>query len=330
VYKRQDEYGYSLEAARNLTITKVFKGQKDLETASFMFSEYHPNPNQPASEYEIEDYHHYNEDYFDVSKIKVGNEYLFFLKMNSETGKYDVTDYVSGAKEVAGKLEIYEKRLEELREIVENKENQLAKLTEWIVKNVEDSELREDGIRDLSESFYTMKYQEDEPIYKNQGPFVYNEGWGIFTVGVAKSLSQSQQARISSVLYPMLQEAWFAAKPQYADYGISVILGSINKSRLAVHTYNMLQSTGKEDFERKRMIMEFLTSVVEDENLSSIYYEYLDLEYKIDEEKVKTTPEAKKQVKTMLETRNTLLKNFDKRFKFMFDRNFVPLKAKEA
>lgn len=128
----------------------------------------------------------------------------------------------------------------------------------------------------------------------------------------------------------MLQEAWFAAKPQYANYGIGAILGSFNKSRLAVHAYNMLQSVGKEDFERRSMIMEFLSSIVEDSELSKTYYDYSDLEYKMKEERAKVTPEANKQLKIMLETRNTLLKNFDKRFKFMYERNFVAVKEKEA
>jgi hypothetical protein len=327
----EDEYGYTLDVDRNLLITKVFKGQKGLETVSFTFSEYHSNPNQPLPEIDAEEYYHQqDEDYFDVTKIKIGDEYLFFLKKNSETGKYDVTDYVSGAKDVAGKLDIYEKNFEELKAIAETKENQYAKLTEWIVKSIEEPETRDDGISDLAESFYGISYQDEDPNFKDKGPFVINEGYGIYTVGVAKRLTQSQKSRISSALYPMLQEAWFAPKTEYANYGISVILGSFNKSRLAVHAYNMLQSVGKQDLERKRVIMEFLTGVVEDSNFSNIYYDYLELENKIKEENLKTTPEAKKQVKTMIESRNTLLKDFDKRFKFMYERNFVPVEEKKA
>lgn len=76
----EDEYGYSLEMARNLSISKVYKGQMDLKMISFMFSEYHSNPNQPTPEYQPEDME-YQEDehYFDVSKIKLGEQYLFFL-----------------------------------------------------------------------------------------------------------------------------------------------------------------------------------------------------------------------------------------------------------
>ena len=326
-----DEYGYSLETDRNLSVVKVFKGQKDLKAVEFLFSEYHPKPNQTTSETEPEEeYAHEGEDYFDVSKIKIGGEYLFFLSKDKETGKYSVTDYVSGARDIGGKSALYEKNLSELEEISSATKNQYSLLTEWIVKSIENPETREDGIRDLSESFYGLNYQDEDPNFKGKGPFVINEGYGVYTVGVAKKLTQAQKARVSAVLYPMLQEAWFAETPQYANYGISPILGGINKSRLAVHAYNSLQIVGKDDVERKRVIMEFLTDVVADEALSKFYYDYSELETKIEEMKNADTPEAKRQLKTMTASKNVLLKDFDKRFKFMYSRHFVPVEEKKS
>ena len=119
----EDEYGYSMEADRNLSVVKVFKGQKDLKAVSFLFSEYHPKPSQTTSETESEEeYNHEAENYFDVSKIKIGGEYLFFLSKDKETGKYSVTDYVSGARDISGKSAFYEKNLGELEEISSAKE----------------------------------------------------------------------------------------------------------------------------------------------------------------------------------------------------------------
>ena len=327
----EDEYGYTLETERALSLSKIFKGQKDLKNISFTFSEYRSNPNQPAAESEVEPVmdEHMSGNYFDLSKIKIGGEYLFFLKKDAETGKYTVTDYVSGVRDASKNLSVYEKNLGELEQIASAKENQTALLTEWIVKSLENAETREDGIRDLSESFYGMSYQEEDPNFKDKGPFVVNDGYGVYTVGVAKNLNQSQKARISAVLYPMLQEAWFAATPEYANYGIAAILGGINKSRLAVHTYNSLQSTGKDDIERRKIIMQFLTDVVSDETLSKSYYDYLELEMKIEETKKETTAEAKKQLKLLTASKETMLKDFDKRFKFMHGRNFVAAVAEE-
>lgn len=328
----EDEYGYTLETQRNLSLSKIFKGQPDLKSVSFTYSQYEskpqPNAETPVqTELEAEFSEHQGENYFDLSKIKMGGEYLFFLKKNAETGEFYVTDYVSGVRDVSKNLAFYEKNFGELEKIIAAKQNQHALLTEWIVKNVENPETREDAIRDLSESFYGLNADGEDPIYKQAGPFVVNEGYGVYTVGVAKHLTQSQKARISAALYPVLQQAWFAETPQYADYGISAILGGISKQQLAIYTYNSLQSVGKDDTERRNTIMGFLVDTVNDETLSKIYYDQSEIQYKIDELKKEETPEAKQQLKTLMTTKETLSKDFDKRFKLLNGRNFAPVEV---
>ncbi len=331
----EDEYGYSLEAGRNLAISKVFKGQNDIQQVSFLFSDYvstqQPTEPETASpETTLDETEHYEpENYFDISKIKIGEHYLFFLSKDKETGEYRITDYSSGVKEVGDKLEVYDKSLTELASIAASEENRYAKLTEWIVKSIEEPITRDDGMNDLSESIYGLNNQEEQPELKDKGPFVINEDYGVYTVGVAAKLSPTQISRVSAVLYPMLQEAWFTEKPGYANYSVGVILGGFNKSRLAVYAHNSLQSVAKDDLERRTIIMEFLTTTVEDENLSKIYYEYVELEGKI-KEAAKDTPEEKKQLKIMLASKNAMLKNFDRRFKFMFERNFVKVEEPQA
>ncbi len=325
----EDEYGYSLETERKLVFTKVFKGQQDLQSVSFAYSQYVPKPGQDIPEME-EDSHNY-ENYFDMSKIKIGGEYLFFLTKNKEDGKYYVTDYMSGVKEIDKNLAFYEKNLSELEQIVSAKENQYELLTEWIVRSIENTDSREDGISDLAESFYGLTYQEEDANFKGKGPFVVTEeGYGTYTVGVAKHLTPAQKERVSAVLYPMLQEAWFAEKPEYVSYGVSAILGGINKSRLAIYAYNSLQSVGKNDFERRRIIGEFLTDSLGDEGFSNIYYAIMELETKIDEAKTVNTPQGRKQLKDLNLLRETKLKELDKRFKFLLGRNFVPVENKAA
>jgi hypothetical protein len=324
----EDEYGYTLDTERKLSILKIYKGSKDLKTVALIYPEYFANPSQTQSEDFPEEDIHEGEYDFDLSKIKIGGEYLFFLTTNKETGRVSITDYVSGVRETNGKLEFYEKSLSELEQIAAAKENQYELLTEWIVKSIEDPETRSDGIRDLSESFYGMQYQEEDPNFKGKGPFVVNDGYGIYTVGVAKRLTQSQAARISAALYPMLQEAWFAEKPQFADFGISAILGGINKPRLAVYTYNSLQAVGKDDIERRRVIMEFLVEMLSDDTLSKTYYDYSELEYQLEEAKKENTEQAKEKVKFLTESKEAHLKEFDTRFKFLYDRNFVAAKEK--
>jgi hypothetical protein len=122
----------------------------------------------------------------------------------------------------------------------------------------------------------------------------------------------------------MLQEAWFGQKPQYANYGTAAILGSFDKSRLAIYSYNMLKSVGKKDTERKEIIMGFLTDVIADTELSEIYYEYARITSETDSKKAKTPEELKAQNAL----RANILKKFDKRFEVMFNRNFKPFPEK--
>ena len=327
VKANEDEYGYSLDTERKLVFTKIFKGQTDLKSVSIPYSTYVPNPNQNTSETE-EDIHEY-EDYFDLTKIKIGGEYLFFLMRNKETGQYNVTDYVSGVRETGKNLSFLEKNLSELEQIASAKENQYELLTEWIVKSIENGESREDGIMDLAESFSGLTYYDEDEKFKGKGPFVVTEdGYGIYTVGVAKHLTPSQKQRVSAVLYPMLQEAWFAPEPKYVNYGISSILGGINKSRLALYAYNSMLSVGKGDFERRRIIGEFLADTVGDEEFSKLHYDIAELENKIDEAKTVNTPQGKKQLKALNLLRETKLKELDKRFKFLFNRNFAAVENK--
>lgn len=325
IKSNEDEYGYSLDTERKLVFTKIYKGQKDLNTISFPYSQYvsKPNPNDVvAEEYNSEDEH-----YFNLSKIKIGEEYLFFLTRNKEDKTYSVTDYVSGVKEIDKNLPVYEQNFDELTKIVAAKENQFGLLTEWIVKSIENQNTREDGISDLAESFYGMNYYEEEPQFKGKGPFVVTEeGYGIYTVGIAKHLTQAQKERVSAVLYPMLQEAWFAEKPQYVNYGIAAILGGISKSRLASHTYNLMQSVGKDDFERRRIIGEFLADSISDETLSNLHYDISEIESNIEEAKNINTPQGKKQVKDLTLQRDMKLKEFDTRFKLLLGKNFVAVK----
>lgn len=320
----EDEYGYQLESERKLVFTKIYKGNRELRTISFPYFQYvsKSENGETVEDFAGDEYH------FNLSKIQIGDEYLFFLTKNKEDGKYNVTDFVSGVKEIDKNLSLYEQNFSELEKIVAAKENQYGLLTEWIVKSIENKETREDGIGDLAESFYGLTYYDQEPQFKGKGPFVYTEdGYGIYTVGVAKHLTPAQKERVSAVLYPMLQEAWFANKPKYVDYGISAILGGINKSRLAVYTYNALQSIGKDDLERRNIVMEFLIETLGDETFANLYYSLLEIEDKISETKKSNTRQSRIALRNLNVQRETKLKQLDARYKVLQGKNFVAVKT---
>ena len=324
----ESEYNYTYETRRKLVITKIFKGPKDLKSISFAYAQYVSKTTEtPETEEVVPE----TNEYFDSSKIKIGSEYLFFMTKNKETGEYSVTDYSSGVKQIDKHLALYEKNLGELERIVAAKENQYALLTEWIVRSIENKDSRDDAISDLAESFYGLTWQEEDEKFKGKGPFVVNEeGFGTYTVGVAKRLTQSQKSRVSAVLYQALRDAWFAESPEYATHGISAILGGIDKKRLGIYAYESMHSIGKNDVERRRIIGEFLYDMSYDEVFNSLNNEVADLETQIAEAKGDNTPEGKQQLKELTLQRDAKLVELDVRFKFLLDRNFAPVENKEA
>lgn len=314
----EDEYGYTVEVERNLRILRILKGSDGLESASFRSSNYFPaNPEDMMNEGHFDSY-------FDVSQIKLGTEYLFFLTLDKETENYYITDYSSGVKDVRGNFDFYEKRILELESIIADRKNQFPRLTEWMVKLLEAEETRTDAIYDLSESFYAMEYAAEasvEPVDQ----FLTKENYYGSMAGISKNLTEAQKSRISAVLYPLLQESWFAAQPVFVDYGVSTILSRINRPRLAVFTYNILQSVDKRDFSRRNMIMSFLADSVQDEDFSQIYYDISDLENELSELLKLNDPVSKSSAKAKSAQLDKLLKDFDARFKLMHKRNFVPI-----
>lgn len=310
----EDEYGTWTELERNLTIIKTLKGRTNLKTVSYTDSDYVSKSGDSA------EYAEYDED-MDFVKVKVGEEYLFFLTKYEEGGKDSLTDYVSGVKNVEGKLDVYEKNLDELKQIFETKENQTVNLVEWIVKSLEKPEFRDDAIQDLSSSFWAMndEYTSDE----EQNLIIEEKYFNTYSPIIAENLSDSQKSRISTVLYSELQNAWFAQEAAYPNYGISPILAGIDKSQTVLYGYNMLQNVAENDSARKRVIMDFISIAIGDENMSSVYYKYIGLDEKTSPENIKEKPLTAEELKANEAAKENLLNEFNKRFELLFANNFV-------
>lgn len=321
------EYGYWLELQSTLNVVRILKGQKDLEKVSFIKHEYRSTEATTAESDELSDsYDSDYDNYVNIEDIKPGDRYLFFLTKDEEGGEnYVLTDYMSGVKDASGKLDVYEKSINELKSISESKENQTEKLAEWLVKSIEEPITRQDGISDLAESFYSMDYTEEENSEVPDEPSVLDQTFSMYSSQVSKKLTDSQKFRVSSVLYSMLQQSWFSEKPQYVPYGIATILGSFDKPQLAIYSFNMLRNIDEQDFERRKMVMSFISDVIGDEDLNSIYYAFMEIDYDLTAEDKKT----KEELKAYDVKRNTLMGNFEKRFEFMMARNFQPVTEKK-
>lgn len=326
ITKNDDEYGVEIEIQRELSITEVIKGQKGLKRLVYDDFEYQPKIVEETAEEEF--YEHFDYDGLpDAVELRPGQKYLFFFTQQGEKGDYYLTDYYSGVQEMTGQFSIVEKRLRELKTIVDNRENQLPKLTEWLVANIEEPLIRYHGVNDLAESFYSLTY--DQEAAGKTDPSVLDQNFSTYTPALARNLTGAQKYRISAVLMNVLQDSWFGVKAKRVDPNLAFMASRWDKSRLAVYGFNSMKSVGRDDFDRKLKMMDFITNVVDDESLSSIYYDYSSLSYQMDRETKKDDPKEVENLKTNIEKRKSLAEDFDKQFRLLYGRNFVSVKDGE-
>lgn len=328
----EDEYGSWVETAYDLRVIKVLKGPDGLETVLFTSHDFHPKPdeNMPATDEMVGEHEPYEDYYVDLNAIRPGDKHLYFLVKNEESGDYTLTDYASAVKDVSGKYEIYEKSINGLREISASKDNQMEMLAEWLVSSIEEPETRDDAMGDLAEAFFSLIYDEetedadvapDGTAVIKEADLKFDESFNLYSSNIAAKLTDSQKYRISTVFYQRLQEAWFAPEPEYAGFGIGVILASFDRAGIAMYAYNMYSNVDSADSERKQIIMAFLTEVVEDENLSNLYTEFVNLDYEFESEEEKTEELSK----VIAARKARLLDKFNRRFETLMAGNFGAL-----
>lgn len=321
----ETEEGFSAQVRRNLRIINTYKG-KASEQISFIKSEYRSK--ETVSENSDAEYSDYE---FELNKgvynISIGHQYLFFLTKD-EAGKMYPTDYLLGIKNVAGKLDVFERNFAELNKISASRKNKLARLTEWLVKGLEEPETLWDNSYDLNKSLSSFEQTEDteEKIEKD---FVLDQSFNIYNPAIIQSLSDSQKARISNVLINEIQKSLSGQKNRGIDYNLTNVAASWDQLNLAIYGFGALKSLENDDADKKDMLMQFLTNVVDDRELYEMYYEFSSKSYELSEYK---NQKKSLQSKEVLETKQTIIKTFDnfqKRFEFMLARNFEPVVEEE-
>ena len=263
-----DENYLSVEIIRNLKVSSILKGTPKRNFV-FTTTEYRDkNPSEDATG-ETEEVDIFRYGYKGASRIKSGERYLFFFTENSETKNYELTDYVSGYKKISDPdLAIYEKRIKELENIVEKKENQLGAITEWLVRCIEEPVTRWDGLFDLKDSVQALEYKDQDDEESNEkNPFVIDEDFYSSTPEIAESLSDSQKERISGIVYGSIQDEMLK---NVFYYSLSSLIVNWDKPRLATYAYSFLQTADTTDAEKTKSIMEYIANVSGDDNLSGL------------------------------------------------------------
>lgn len=322
ILKRENEnkHGFYAQLEKDLVITKVLKGKTDSEEISFTIYEYRSKKvlsnNSRVKRFPVI-FSRFGRRL--TPHMTIGNQYLFFLRRNTN-GKYYLVDNIDAVKNVDETLEIYEKNINELETIVNTKENQLANLTEWIVKGLEETVLRWDAIQDLYTSSNSLDYERRNPNNKvNQSPFVLDKNFRAYTSVIAKSLNDSQKARISALLSEEIQNSFYGQKPKRIDYRLTRIVRNWDKASLATNAFTILQSLDETEFEKKKLVMEFISNVIDDNKLREIYYQYTRIQ-------AGNSPAKVKEV--LLNARIRKLEEYNKQFQALLMRNFEPIAKK--
>ena len=279
------DYGSYFDVEKKLDISDTLKGQKP-DSATFKTSKYKPKnaENTDAVSEETEGY------------ANIGDKALFFLAKNTENGFYELADSSSAIKKLEdGDLDIYVKRIEELKRITAARKNQLTKLTEWLVRLVEEPATRAEGTVDLQASFSALKYEQEEQeenakITKNadekenvsvKEPILLDKN---FTAGstseIAKLLTDSQKQRISNVLLVSINADLVkfnnaeSEEEITPDYELISLTKEWDKTTFAMNSFALLQNTDNSNYRKVSFLLNTVASFLEDEQLYEISGNY--------------------------------------------------------
>jgi len=266
-----DEKDYqNIEVNRNLRVLSVLKG-KTAKNFIYTRSEYRDKAETAENVADETEGEYYPYGYRGNSKLTVGEKYLLFFVKDAETAKIELTDSVSGAKKLNDyDLGIHQKRIGELKEIIEKKENQIASLTEWLIRCLEESSTRWDGAYDLTASFEAVEDKEESEEAKEIKRFVIDEDFYSRTPEIAENLTDSQKNYISSIYFSSIQNGLYKDDADNFYYSLSNLVSHWDKSRIVMYAYNILQSVDKSDSDKIGQMMNYISTIIGDEQLNEI------------------------------------------------------------
>ena len=308
-----DKNYYRVEIIRNLKISSALKGSPP---RNFVFtdSEYRDKkPVEPAADDESElNYEYFHYGYKGYSELKSGQSYLFFFSKNTETNEFFLTDQISGYKKLSdADLFIHKKRINELKSIIRNKENQLDEITRWLIRLIEEPSTRWDGVYDLNASFESVEYNdenedEDEDTSETKEAFVIDKNFSSSTPEIARNLSGSQKEYISTLTFSSFHQEIDSGFSRYS-YNLSNLAGRWDKSRLAMYAFSFLQTADKTDTARVNSIMEYISSVLEDGKLYQIASDYPVVDSSEQAEEITGDETEIVETETVNESENTIV-----------------------
>lgn len=322
-----DEETYQIvNVTKNLEITKVLKGNA-ADSFAYSTREYRDkNTLQDSPEDDAEVYQYIPYGYQNYTEMTVGNRYLFFFVKDSESGDYDLADETTGFRNLDNHdLNIFEKRLAELKTIVETEENQLSAITDWYLKCIEEPATRWDGVMSLSSSFEALEY-EDKDERAEREKFLIDEDFSEYAPQIAENLSDSQKNFLSGLVFSSLQQSLSGDNDEDLYDNLDSIVKKWDKQRLAIFAFGIFQTTDKSDFKKTTAAMRYIYSVVEDDLIWELIDQYGNLEnievksdLETDENRIVGKPDKMSADKI----RDEALDNFSNRYYELLAKNFA-------
>jgi len=273
------EYGKYLDVEKSLEISDTLKGRR-LDSVTFNISEFKSKNPENAAE---------NSEEGEIYP-KVGDKALFFLTKNAETNFYELADYSSGMKKLKdAELEVYKKRIKELKQIVATKKNQFPKLTEWLVRLAEEPITRTEGVIDLEGSFMALQYAEEEQAeiaeaeenVSTKEPTLLDKNFRADnTPEIAKLLTDSQKQRLSNLFLLSINEhsiklnAAGGEEEIAPDYELINLTKHWDKTYLAMTSFAFLQTADSSNERKVSYLMSVVAYFLEDDKLYEISGNY--------------------------------------------------------
>jgi hypothetical protein len=356
------ESAFNVEVHRSLKVSAALKGKPP---ADFVYTrQEYRRKNEPAVESEPEpegeetiNFGFYG--YKGYSELRKGERYLFFFTKNSDTGEYDLTDHVSGARKLNDyDLGVHKKRLKELQSIEKMKNDQMPALTAWLIRCIEEPSTRWDGLFTLNGSFASLEYSDEEAPEdgeKAKAEIRFDADFDSNSPELAKNLTDSQKEYLSSLAFSQLQQTRSFAANEFVYYSLNGLVRRWDKPRLAMYSFGILQSVDKSDLKKTTKAMTYIADLLEDTELSEIAERFSTADSPADaetedpgdtepaqtvinseeapqtiEDKSETPVLTEPKKPTPAEIRETLLQDFIDRYQFLVANGFeVPEEPEE-
>lgn len=292
---------------KHFTISNTLKGETrkffTLEDTEYRYK------NVQANESEDEEY---ADDEEEVEVIEPGDTVLLFIDRSEDSDLLVLTDYTDGIKKMTPeKLAAYDARIRELKSIFSTESPNVAYIVDWLVKCAENPLTRWEGTFELLQSFQNMDWQasqhetkanidddgSEQAVMADANTATADEEDSEAAPELlagdprfAKSLTDRHKQTLTNIL--MNRE-----RPKRADDRSDKVVATRGDQELielvkrwgdsgvAEHLLQQLRADSSDTYQNVAL-MDSISSILNDEDLTSLASEYSDIQWESDDQEI--------------------------------------------